>query len=122
MHANYYRISHSKCTEILIMHCISSHFIVFIRKFSTLKISNQDSRPSLSLFTTFLDVVKTILKVMGRQDLSIEIKKNNSKDIGEDIEFLSNFLAKSKLGWTQEIPLEKGISLSIAGYKKIGKL
>jgi CDP-glucose 4,6-dehydratase len=69
-----------------------------------------------------LDVVKTILKVMGRQDLSIEINKNNSKDIGENIEFLSNSLAKSKLGWAQEVPLEKGISLSITDYKKTDKL
>ena len=67
-----------------------------------------------------LDVVKTILKVMNRQDLSIEISREGNKSNNEDVEFLSNHSAKSKLGWKQEFPLEKGIDLSIEDYKKYG--
>ena len=61
-----------------------------------------------------LNIVKTILKVMNRQDLPIKINEENS---GESIEFLSNELAKSKLGWKQEVSLEAGIRLTIADYK-----
>ena len=62
-----------------------------------------------------LDVVKTILKVMNRQDLPI---KTNGDSGDESIEFLSNHLAKSKLGWKQEVSLEAGIGFSITDYKR----
>jgi len=61
-----------------------------------------------------LDVVKTILDVMGRNDLKIEVKSEGT----EDIEFLSNNKAKTILGWSQEISIEEGIRLAIEDYKR----
>ena len=67
-----------------------------------------------------LDIVKTILKAMDRQDLPIKINKE-SKNSG-DIEFLSNHTAKNELSWKPEFSLEKGILLSIEDYKKYGEV
>ena len=65
-----------------------------------------------------LNIVKTILKVMGRQELPIKTNVESIRSENKDIEFLSNHSAKSKLGWKQEISLEAGIKLSIEDYKK----
>ena len=66
------------------------------------------------------NIVKTISKVMNRPDLLSGINEGSIKDSNEDIEYLSNHSAKSKLGWKQEISLENGVSLSIEDYKKYG--
>jgi len=65
-----------------------------------------------------LNIVKTILRVMDRQDLPIKTNAEFEKSGNADIEFLSNHSAKLRLDWRQEVPLEMGVKLSIEDYKK----
>ena len=68
--------------------------------------------------SSVLDVAKTILNVMGREDIDIEIMGLVHQKHERMVEFLDNMNAKDKLGWKQKTPLEVGIKLALEDYKK----
>jgi CDP-glucose 4,6-dehydratase len=64
-----------------------------------------------------LGLVRRILTVAGREDLSVEVRDEATHEIRE--QFLDAGKARRVLGWAPRFPLEEGLRLTLAWYRAL---
>ena len=61
------------------------------------------------------DLARTILRVMGREDLPIVSEEARTRPAGSEVERLlcDNSLARERMGWRPQVPLEEGLRCTV---------
>lgn len=78
-------------------------------------ISGEAFNFSLGLKLTVLDIVNTILKIMGRTDLEPVIQNTASSEIRE--QYLDATKARKRLGWSPKYGMEEALRETVAWYQ-----
>ena len=80
-------------------------------------ISGEAFNFSLGLKLTVLDIVNTVLKIMGRTDLQPVIQNTVSSEIRE--QYLDATKARTRLGWTPKYAMEEALRETVDWYKSV---
>ncbi|MBM3889750.1 MAG: NAD-dependent epimerase/dehydratase family protein [Verrucomicrobia bacterium] len=90
-------------------------YLLLAEKMRSLKIAGEAFNFSNEIQVTVLELVKLVLKLMGRNDLKPRVLNQASNEIRH--QYLSAKKARRVLGWRPRYTLQQGLSETIAWYQ-----